>query len=57
MKKEYTVIEVIQVTTIRKPTGGRFHIVDKIRNAWIKKRLNADDINVLNRQVFERELP
>lgn len=54
--KEYTLIETIEVTTIRKSSKALF-IRDHLRDLWIKLKLNADDVNVLNRQVFERELP
>lgn len=54
--KEYTLIETIEVTTIRK-SSKMLVIKDRLRDLWIKLKLNADDINVLNRQVFERELP
>ena len=52
--KEYTLIETIEVTTIRKSSKA-LYIRDRLRDLWIKLKLNADD--VLNRQVFERELP
>ena len=54
--KEYTVVTTIQVTEIVQTDNIALYSVKEIEHN-MKRRFNADDIKVTDRQIFIRDLP
>lgn len=55
--KEYTVIHTVQFTEVFKIEGDMELIPTQETEARLKRCINADDIKVINRQIFVRDLP
>jgi len=54
--KEYTVITTVQITEIAKADDIALYS-KKDMEYQMKRRFDADDVNITDRQIFVRDLP